>query len=241
MTRDQAKSRDNFVGFLITMNFLRCCEVDGVRNARFGVHLDEMHSQIWKFIDSVCELKEHKVQCPAEWPVKLCASCDGTHMPTQEPRDENLRRNPKNHSHKHNFAGLNYLIVLALWENEVLCTSAGDPASKHDMTAIHEEFMDKVPDGGRVVADAGFSGKSEREKRTFTVNNNLDSDDVRKFKGRAKARQEMFNERMKAGNCLTVKFRHGVDKHKKCFLAVLILCQCAIEDASVVGDPLDTL
>ena len=95
-----------------------------------------MEEQTWKFIDYLVALKVHKVHCPTEWPVDLYASVDGTHMPIQEPRDPVLRRNPINYSYKHNFAGINYQIVLCLWENKVLYASAGDPASVHDMRAI---------------------------------------------------------------------------------------------------------
>ena len=241
MTREEAMEKTNFVGFLVANNFLRCYEVDDVRSARFGVHLDELEELTWGFIDRITQLKVHKIKCPNTWPVNLYASVDGTHMPTPEPRDNNLRRNPKNYSYKHNYAGLNYQIVLALWENKVLYANAGDPASVHDITAIRAEFIGMVPEGGRVIADHGYTGKSEAEKKIFAVNNNLDSAEVKHLKGKAKSRQEQFNKRMKDYVCLKFKFRHGVEKHRKCFLACLVLCQYAIEDTSSVGDPLNTL
>ena len=37
------------------------------------------------------------------------------------------------------------------------------------------------------------------------------------------------NMRLKIFNCLTKKFRHGVDKHLMCFRAVVVLTQLAIE------------
>ena len=162
-------------------------------------------------------------------------------MPIQEPRDPVLRRNPTNYSYKHNFAGINYQIVLCLWENKVLYASAGDPASVHDMRAIQAEFVDMVPDGGRVIGDSGFTGKSEREKKIFSTNNNLNSNALRHLKGKAKSRQEQLNTRMKHYLCMKHKFRHGVKKHKKCFIACLVLTQYAIEDTSPVGEPLNTL
>ena len=234
--------KTSFVGFLVANNFLRCYEVDDVRSSRFSsINLDDLEDLTWLFVDRIAALRGYKVKCPATWPVNLYASVDGTHMPTQEPRDKNLRRNPKNYSYKHNYAGLNYQIVLALWENQVLYANAGDPASTHDMAAIGQEFIHMVPQGGRVIADSGYTGKSDTEKSIFAVQNNLDSKEVKEFKGKAKSRQEAFNKRMKDYVCLKTKFRHGVRKHRKCFLAVLVLCQYAIEDTSSVGEPLDTL
>lgn len=242
MTQEEANDKSSFVGFLVANNFLRCYETNNVRSARFNnLGLDELQNLTWKYVDQMGALKQHKVKCPAEWPVNLYASADGTQSATNEPRDPNVRRNPKNFSYKHNYAGLNYLIALCLWTNQVLYASAGDPASTHDMTIIRQEFIGMVPEGGRVIADSGITGKTEAEKQVFAVPNNLDTDEVGHFKARAKARQEGFNKRMKEYKCLSTKFRHGVPQHKRCFNACLVLCQYAIEDASPVGEPLDTL
>ena len=164
MPVEEAMNRKSFEHFLIANNFLRCYEVDDVRNARFGINLDEMEERTWAFVDKICGLKQFKIKCPAQWPVKLFASADGTQVPTNEPRDPNVHRNPKNYSYKYNIAGLNYQIVLSLWTNQVLYTNTGDPASTHDMAAIRREFLAMVPEGGRVVADSGFTGKTEAEK-----------------------------------------------------------------------------
>ena len=90
MTREEAKMRESFVGFLVAKNFLRCYEVDDVRGARFDIGLDSLEETTWAFIDRIVGLKQHKVKCPNQWPVNLYASCDGTHMPTQEPRYNDL-------------------------------------------------------------------------------------------------------------------------------------------------------
>lgn len=241
MTLEEAQDRESFDGFLIANNFLRCYEPTDVRAARFNCSNDKVVLMQWRFIEWLEQLKNWKIKCPTQWPVRLGASCDGTHLRTNEPRDPDMRRNPKNYSYKHNFAGLNYQIVLATWTNRVLYASAGDPASVHDMTAIRREFVDMVPAGCRVIADSGFNGKTEKEKKIFATKNHLDHDEVAFFKARARARQEAFNSRMKTYNCLSGKFVHGVARHRQCFAAILVLQQYAIEDTSDVGEPLDTL
>jgi DDE superfamily endonuclease len=241
MPKVEAYTPKNFVGFLATMNFLRCYDEADRIAPRFGLCLDDLRHLCWSFIDRLVALKAVKIVCPTTWPTKLGASCDGTQVPTNEPRDPVMRRNPKNYAYKNNVAGLNYQIVLSLWTNKIWYANAGDPGSTHDMTAIRAEFIDMVPEGCRVIADDGYTGRSEREKRIFSVRNTLDDKEVKDFKANAKARQEQLNKRLKDYDCLRKKFRHGVDKHRKCFAAVLVLVQYAIEDTSVNGEPLDTL
>jgi hypothetical protein len=241
MTIEEAQDRESFDGFLIANNFLRCYEPTDVRAARFNFANDKLLMLQWRFIEWLDQLKSWKIKCPTQWPVRFGATCDGTHARTNEPRDPDMRRNPKNFSYKHNYAGLNYQIVLATWTNRVLYAHAGDPSSVHDMTAIRREFVDMVPAGCRVIADNGYVGKTENEKKTFATKNHLDHDEVAFFKARARARQEQFNSRMKSYKCLSGTFVHGIPRHRQCFAAVLVLQQYAIEDTSDVGEPLDTL
>jgi DDE superfamily endonuclease len=241
MTIEEAQDRESFDGFLIANNFLRCYEPTDVRAARFNFANDKLLMLQWRFIEWLDQLKSWKIKCPTQWPVRFGATCDGTHARTNEPRDPDMRRNPKNFSYKHNYAGLNYQIVLATWTNRVLYANAGDPSSVHDMTAIRREFVDMVPAGCRVIADNGYVGKTENEKKTFATKNHLDHDEVAFFKARARARQEQFNSRMKSYKCLSGTFVHGIPRHRQCFAAVLVLQQYAIEDTSDVGEPLDTL
>lgn len=98
-----------------------------------------------------------------------------------------------------------------------------------------------VPEGCCVIGDDGFTGKGDNEKKTCSVRNNSDKDEVAEFKSRAKSRHESFNSRMKSCQVLCQRFRHGVKKHGNCFSAMLVSVQCAVEDASPDGEPLDTL
>jgi hypothetical protein len=92
-----------------------------------------------------------------------------------------------------------------------------------------------------VIADDGYTGKTEEEKKIFSVRNTLDDPAVKEFKSRAKPRHEQFNERLKHFKVLKERFVHGVQKHKRCFIACAVLCQYEIEDISDAGEPLHTL
>ncbi|CAB9509270.1 expressed unknown protein [Seminavis robusta] len=204
------------------------------------MHEDKMQQFTWMFIDALVELYEWKIKCPAVWPVMMGASVDGTQKPTNEPRDDNVRRNRKNFCYKYNIAGLNYQVALATWTNRVLYSRA-DPGSTHDITAMRKEFIGMIPAGCRVIADSGYTGKSDHEKEVFAVKNCLDDDEVAKFKAIVRARQECFNSRITSYKCFKQKFTHGIDKHPKCFKAVVVQLQYAIEDTSDAGEPLDTV
>ncbi|CAB9522013.1 unknown protein [Seminavis robusta] len=238
MTVEEAKEKKSFRGFMLANNFLRLYESEDVRNARFGGNYDYNRALAWDFVGRIASLKVHRIRCPTTWPVRLGASADGTQLRTNEPRDEEMRRNPKNYAYKYNFAGLNYLIVLSLWTNHIWFASGGDPGSTHDMTITRQEFVDMVPDGCRVIADDAFTGKTEREKSIFAVSNNLDAPAVKEFKGRAKARQETINKRLKDYESMSKPFIYGIEKAKLCFAAVITLIQYSIEDTSKFGEPL---
>lgn len=241
MTREEAEEKDSFLGFLAANNFLKLYESNDIREARFNVCADNLQKLTWHFIDLLEALFEKKIKCPSVWPARLGASVDGTQTRTNEPRDKDVRRNPVNYAYKHNFAGLNHQIVLSLWTQEVWYARVGDPGRTHDMTAIRQEFISMVPEGCRVIADNGYQGKTAKEKSIFAVNNNLDDEDVKIFKGHAKARQEQFNSRLKNYKCFKDKFIHGIPAAKKCFKACIVLAQYAIEDTSSAGEPLPTL
>ena len=84
---------------------------------------------------------------------------------TNEPRDPDMRRNPTNFSYKNNYPGLNYQIALFIWKNQIAYCDSGNPASTHDITAIRAEFIGLCPANARVIADTGYVGKEENEKR----------------------------------------------------------------------------
>lgn len=241
MSRDEAEDRDSFVAFLVANNFLKCCQKNDVRGPHLGVHdMKKLIEMSWSFVDKLVLLKDWKIKCPEQWPMRLGATVDGTQARGNEPRDDGMRRNPKNHCHKCNFAGVNFQLALAAWANRVLCVRA-DPGATHDLTAVRQHFIGVVPAGCRVIADSGRTGKSENEKKIFSVGNGMDDEGVALFKACARARQEVLNSQIKACECMNKRFIHGTEKHKKCFHAVLVLIQCAVKDTSSVGEPLDTL
>ena len=138
----------------------------------------------------------------------------------------------KCYSHKFEGPALDYEIGISLYENKVVWVNDPFKASKHDITIFRSALKAKIPKGKLVIADLGYRG----EKKIIAVPNSHDVAEVRDFKGRARARQESFNKKIKNCKVLSEKFRHGVEKHQMCFQACVVLAQYQLENGSPLFD-----
>ena len=106
-------------------------------------------------------------------------------------------------------------------------------ASKHDVTIFRSDvLMDMIPPGHRMIADNGYRG----EAVVVSAPSSYDPKVLRKFKSRARARQESFNGHIQNFKCIYEIFRHGKDKHKIAFEAVCVIIQYQMEFGSPLFD-----
>jgi hypothetical protein len=77
-----------------------------------------------------------------------------------------------------------------------------------------------IPEHSMLIGDKGYAGEN-----TVSIPNRLDSQAVKLFKKRARARHESFNGRIKSFAILSERFRHTLDNHKIVFEAVCVICQ----------------
>jgi hypothetical protein len=106
-------------------------------------------------------------------------------------------------------------------------------AGKGDLDTFQNHGLkDKIPAGKKAIADKGYIGESEK----VSFANSHDSDEIRNFKGRARARHEGFNGRIKNFKCLDERFRHGIPKFKICFEAVCVICVYQMDNGSPLYD-----
>jgi hypothetical protein len=112
------------------------------------------------------------------------------------------------------------------------------PASKCDYDIFTKEgLMDRMPTGSKAISDKGYVGDASKGPNAkLSVPNSHDTPEVSKFKGRAKARQESFNARIKKFKCLDERFRRGTVKHKAVFEAVCVITQYSLENGSPLFD-----
>lgn len=155
-------------------------------------------------------------------------SVDGTHCPIQEPRHDVLRVDTSYFSHKINRAALNYEVALSLYDDKIVWVSNPYPASTHDITVFRENLINLIPLNKKVIGDNGYNGLGEILRRT----NRGDDEVVRRFKQRARCRQESVNSRIKSFRCLQIPFHHQLEFHNDVFGAVCIVVQYQLDNGS---------
>jgi len=227
-------------GFSAALNLVKSYATEDVRDDFIGnhMHLNEMRAATWSFVENIAALKGFKIVFPQphEWNTTFIISVDGTHCLINEPRDPIVKKNKEWYSHKHHKAGLNYEIAVALFSSAIAHAKSGDPASTHDMTTFRMELKQKIPPGKRVVADKSYDAAAENN--ILSTYNQFDTDAVKEFKKRARARHETINSKLKNFKCLDNRFRHGVVRAQQCFDCCIVLLQYAIEDTGPYGEPL---
>ena len=230
----------NILGFFAACNFLKVYAMEEVRDDFMGenMHLNEIRSEAWKYTRKIAALKGGKIVWPAdhEWQTTFIISVDGTHRLVNEPRDPNVRRNPKWYSHKDEHAGMNFEVGVDLFRSRIVHVKVGTPASTHDLTEFRMELAQKIPAGKRVIADKVYA--CEEFQHMISTYNQFDSAELKEFKKRAKARHETVNDRIKKYGCMKQHFRHGIQKAQICCDAVVVMVQYAIEDTGPYGEPL---
>ncbi len=157
-------------------------------------------------------------------------SVDGTDCPIQEPRN-----NPNSdwYSHKLNGPGLDYELGLEIHRNQLCWINGPFPAGYTDLRVFRlpDGLKGKIPEGKLVIADNGYKGEP-----TIRIPNRADSEIVKTFKRRVKARHESFNRLLKEYHILSTDFRHPLEKHKTVFVAICVICQYNMESERHLWD-----
>jgi len=93
------------------------------------MHLNKMREPAWFYVKKIAALKALKIVWldPNEWRTAFVASVNGTHRPINEPRDPLVRKNRKWYSHKDEHAGMNFEVVMALFESKTLINDISSP------------------------------------------------------------------------------------------------------------------
>ena len=242
LPEEEARSEDGLKGFLMACNLCKTYGSVSTRASQFGgADRDLVGKLTWKFVFRIAALVTFKVVWPDNFNETFIASVDGTVTTNNEPRDPNVRKNTKNFAKKANMAGRNHEIAIDLWTSRCIHAKMSDRGSVHDLTAMRQELIDKIPVGKRVICDRGYTSFKNGEHLKMSFPNPLDAQAVKEFKKNARARHENFNKRLKDYKCLKETFIHGIEKEQACFNAVVVMVQHAIEDTGPYGEPLNRL
>jgi hypothetical protein len=121
------------------------------------------------------------------------------------------------YSKKFNKAGLAYELGIAIYHNQLVWINGPFPAGQNDKKIFNKPV-----------------GNPDK----ITTRNSFDSDPVKKFKRRVKARHETFNGRLQAFGILNHPFRSTgptrLEKHKAAFEACCVIVQYEMDN----GHPL---
>jgi hypothetical protein len=212
-----------------------------INNSYFALaHFSNLFSQSFIYFHDNFHIQ---IVWPEEWddpdddvPIFLI-SVDGVHCRLNEPKHPTKMKNKAFYSHKFDEAGLAYELALSVFGGENLVWMDGPfPASNNDGGIFSGKekgrkkkkvaLVDKIQKGHKAIADNGYKGDFGGK---LTKSSSLDSENLRRIKSRAKARQESFNARIKVFGVLHDRFRHGIEKHKICFEAVCVIVQYQLE------------
>lgn len=228
----------HFDRFLMAFYFLNVYPTEKREAGIFKVDEKTGRKWRWYFVEKIRALKKQKIVWPEEWedddaPIFIY-SVDGTHCNVNEPKHPTMSKNPKYYSHKNKKPALTYELALSLWEARLVWINGPEKASVHDITVFcsRDGLKEKTPQGKRGIGDLGYRG----EKGIISTPNSHDPEDLRKFKSRARSRQETFNARIKFHACLDVRFRHSLEKHEIVFEACCVIVQYQMENGSPVFD-----
>ena len=257
---DTTKPSCTIITFLQAIRFLKKYDTEKDREGQTNRCDKFCRDWGWYFLDRVAALRGMKVRSrlaicldcsslfadtafcllfvqivfPNHFSTVFTVSLDGVHCHFHEVKHPILSKNPQFYSHKFHGPGVGYQLALSLFTSDLVYLKGPDPAGQSDMQEYQAELKDLMPDGKKIVVDGGYNDKADKKLSRSNAN---DDRQLRKFKARAKARQESFHSRVKRFESVaTTPFRHGMDRHKTCFEAICVICQYEMELVSPLFD-----
>jgi hypothetical protein len=190
--------------------------------------------RVWRYIKAIQAMKEKKI----EWIFNnnghqefFILSVDGVHCRIHEPRTQ-----PSSgwYSKKFNKADLVYEIGVAIYTSKIVWVNGPFPAGQNDMKVFRKPggLMSRIPDNCKAIGDEGYRGEPSK----VSTKNEFNSDKVKRFENRVRARHETVNSRLKAFGVLNQVFRSKGDgrmeKHKSAFEACCVIVQYEMDNGS---------
>lgn len=222
----------HFKMFMMTLFYLKTYPLEDVLASRFDLHEQTCRKWIQFFVDKTATLLSKKVVWPDNWDTTFIITVDCVNFGINEPRHPTLHKDKElfdRKGGKGGKSGLRYKVALHLWENKIVWFNGPFPPNKGTDAEIYKEkgLLAKMPAGKKAIADKIYIGCDK-----IALHNLLDTDDVQQFKGRARARQESINARLKSFGCLKQRFCHGKERHQSFAHAVCVICVGQMENGS---------
>ena len=183
---------------------------------------------LWTWVAKIAALKDLKIvwlpQLDDPNSENFILSVDGTDFRVWEPKHPTLNQDPRQMSHKFKHAALKYEIAVSTVRSKICWISGPHRGGKHDLAIFREGLKHRIAPGKKLNVDRGY--RSSRLTETMLAPpNEMDSPELHNFKSRGRLRGETLNGRLKKYEILNQTFRHGRDKHKLAFEAVIVCVQ----------------
>ena len=198
---------------------------------------DAARTTVWYYLQRIQALKGEVVTWPENWGADTwIITVDGTHCWINEPTHPTWSQDKEFYSHKFHRAGVNYELGIALATSRLVWMNGPFKAGNSDNNIFQTQGLKQLLNNieKKAIGDKGYNGHPN-ECSTF---NSQDNRNVKKFKSRALKRHETFNSMIKRFDCLSGRFRHGINKLAICFESVCVISQFKMEDDSPLFDVL---
>jgi hypothetical protein len=218
--------------FFQVHHFLALYGRENERAATFGNSVRAARDEVWFYMDRIAALKAAKIIWPAAWVnggncPRLPITVDASHFVTYEVQtDPNAPQDRRQYSHKTNGPAVSYEVAVAIHESKIVSINGPFPAATSDLTIFRNKLEALIPNGSKAIADKAYRSNKA------TTSSSADPPDLRRFKARARARQESLWRRLKRFRCLSDRFRHPIYKHQIFFEAVCVIVQYQFENGS---------
>ncbi|KAG9399900.1 hypothetical protein AC1031_011321 [Aphanomyces cochlioides] len=152
----------------------------------------------------------------------ILVSLDGTDFVINEPTPFDR----KWWSHKFNKSALRYELGICIRSGHIVWVNGSKPAGEwSDLKLAREAYVMAVLPGEMTLADKGYMDRDFFVNPTY----NPESASIQK---KIMARHETANARLKQFGVLKCVYRHRIEDHMMCFLAVANTVQVCIENES---------
>lgn len=237
------KSEEGFKRFIIAHYFLWTYPKNmHLVSGLFDVSLRSLQGDnLWRWPKKIAALKEAKIV----WHERFndpsneifAFSMDGVDCHSRDKKHPTFNQDTQMASYKFNKPAWRYLILMAINEPKVLLIDGPHKGGKHEMTIFRQgELKGKlksIPEK-LTVGDSGCRTSEPDEIDLIAIPSSLDSQNLAKFKSRARCRHESWNGRIKFFYVLEQRFRHPMANHKIAFEAVAVIVQYQMDCGSPI-------
>lgn len=238
---EKEKSEEGFYYFLRAHYFLWNAPKNEIV---FATHFDTpafycRGKHVWEWVARIADLHKNVItfdETELNGEDNYVCVFDCVDFKAWEPKHPTLPYDKSYFTQKHNKAGYKYMFALSVYQKKCIMIAGPYKAGTSDIEIFQKHLKPYIPDGKKCICDGGVHTKDPDEKRMLSKPNGRDSQELAKFKARARARQESFNGRIRHYEIMEKRFCYNMEKHELACLAVTVTVQYKLNNGSLLFD-----